>query len=41
MPFRTIMTWTDGQNTFELTDVETNAAIDPARFSRPAPFEAQ
>ncbi len=36
MPFRWTLTWLDGQDTFALTDVEPNVAIDPARFGRPA-----
>jgi hypothetical protein len=41
IPFRTIMTWTDGQNTFELKDVRPNVQIDAARFARPAPYKRQ
>jgi photosynthetic reaction center cytochrome c subunit len=36
-PFKWIATWTNGQATTELTDVQVNAAIDTARFARPAP----
>ena len=39
MPFRTVVTWTNGQNTIELSDVRPNVAIAPARFARPAPFK--
>ena len=39
LPFRILMTWTDGQNTFTLKEVRTNVAIDAAKFSRPAPFK--
>jgi hypothetical protein len=39
VPFRTVVTWTDGQNTITLNDVRPNVAIDAARFSRPAPFQ--
>jgi hypothetical protein len=38
MPHTILMTWTDGQNTFALTDIQPNVAIDAARFARPAPF---
>jgi hypothetical protein len=38
MPFKILMTWTDGQNTFELTDIQPNVAIPASRFNRPAPF---
>jgi hypothetical protein len=36
VPFRTVLTWTDGQNTITLREVRPNAAVDPARFARPA-----
>jgi hypothetical protein len=39
MPFKTVLTWTDGQNTIALNDVQPNVAIDAGRFSRPAPFQ--
>jgi len=39
MPFRTFVTWTNGQNTIELKEVRPNVTIDPARFARPAPFK--
>ena len=37
MPFRCLLTWTDGQSTIELTDVQSNVPIDAAKFARPAP----
>ena len=37
IPFKWIATWTDGQATTELTEVQPNAAIDASRFARPAP----
>ena len=37
LPFRWITTWTDGQATTELTEVQPNVAIDAAKFARPAP----
>ena len=39
LPFRTIVTWTDGQNTLALNDVRPNVPIDAAKFTRPAPFK--
>jgi hypothetical protein len=39
MPFRTVVTWTDGQNTIALREVRANVAVDAARFARPAPFK--
>ena len=38
MPFRSIVTWTGGQNTIELREVRPNVPIAEARFARPAPF---
>lgn len=35
MPFRFVVTWLDGKETFELTEVQPNVPIDPARFVRP------
>ena len=37
MPFTIITTWTDNQTTTEVTTIQANAAIDAARFNRPAP----
>lgn len=39
MPFRSVVTWTNGQNTIELKEVRPNVTIDPSRFARPAPFK--
>ena len=39
MPFHMRVTWTNGQNMIELAEVRPNAAIDAARFARPAPFK--
>jgi hypothetical protein len=39
VPFTLLMTWTDGQNTYSLTEVRPNVAIDTARFAKPAPFQ--
>ena len=38
IPFRMIMTWTGGQNTFQFNEVRPNVRIDAARFALPAPF---
>lgn len=38
IPYKVIMTWTDGQNIFLFSDVRSNVAVDAARFARPAPF---
>jgi len=37
MPFRWTSTWTNGQHTIVLSDVQANAPIDGTRFGRPAP----
>lgn len=37
MPFKTVVTWTSGQATIELTGVQPNVAIEAARFAQPAP----
>jgi hypothetical protein len=39
MPFRILVTWTNGQNTIELKEIRPNVTIDAARFARPAPFK--
>ena len=37
IPHTFTLTWLDGRDTFELTQVRPNAAIDAARFAKPAP----
>jgi hypothetical protein len=37
VPFQWVTTWTTGQATTELTEVQTNVPIDPAKFATPAP----
>ena len=37
MPFRWTVTWLDGRDAIELTEVRTNATIDASRFVRPSP----
>jgi outer membrane lipoprotein-sorting protein len=41
MPFRTIMTWTDGQSTIELNQVRPNVPVDASRFATPGNFQRQ
>jgi photosynthetic reaction center cytochrome c subunit len=36
MPFQWTVAWLDGQDTVQLTEVRANAAIDAAKFARPA-----
>ena len=40
MPFEWRLTWTDGQSTYKLDNVQPNAAIDPAKFAKPIPAAA-
>jgi hypothetical protein len=35
VPFRWVVTWLDGRDTIELTEVRLNVAIDTARYRRP------
>ena len=37
MPFRWTTTWTNGQATIELSEMQVNVPIDAARLARPAP----
>jgi outer membrane lipoprotein-sorting protein len=37
LPFKWIITWTNGQTTTELSQIQPNTTIDAARFNRPAP----
>ena len=38
MPFKIVITWTDGQNTISLNQVQANVPVDTARFAMPKPF---
>jgi outer membrane lipoprotein-sorting protein len=38
IPFHAVVTWTDGQDTFELSDIQPNVPIDAGKFATPAPF---
>ena len=37
LPFKIVITWTDGQSHLVLNDIQPNATIDPQKFSRPVP----
>jgi len=37
VPFRRVVTWTDGRSTIELSEVQPNVRIEAARFATPAP----
>ena len=39
MPFHIVNTWTDGQNTIVLKEIQANANIPAARFAQPAPYQ--
>ena len=36
VPFKWLLTWTDGQSTIELNNVQANVTIDAAKFNKPA-----
>jgi len=38
MPFKTVITWTDGQNTIMLSQIQANVPIDAARFAMSRSF---
>ena len=40
MPFKLIFAWTGGRDAIQLSEVQTNVAIDPAKFGRPTPSHA-
>jgi len=37
IPFRWTVTWTNGQSITELSEIQANAPVDPAKFAKPAP----
>lgn len=37
IPFHWVVTWTGGQSTMELNELQANVPIDAAKFSKPAP----
>jgi hypothetical protein len=40
VPFKILTTWTDGQTTVELSQVQLNATLDASKFATPAPASA-
>jgi hypothetical protein len=40
MPFRWTMTWLDGRENVELSEVQPNVGIDAAKFAKPTPPKA-
>jgi photosynthetic reaction center cytochrome c subunit len=41
IPFRRVVTWTDGRSTIQLSDVQPNARIEATRFAAPPPPKAK
>lgn len=37
LPFRWTTSWFDGRTNFEMSDMQTNVAVDAARFAKPGP----
>lgn len=37
LPFRWIVTWTNGRSTYQLEEVEANQPVDAGKFAKPAP----
>ena len=37
LPFHSVVTWTDGQTTIELSNVQPNVPVEASRFGKPAP----
>jgi len=37
MPFPCTVTWTNGQSTYEITQLQVDIPLDAARFAKPAP----
>jgi hypothetical protein len=37
MPFKFVITWTNGQTTIQLDDMQPNVAIGPEKFGKPIP----
>ena len=38
LPHHLVLTWTDGQNTYEFKQIRPNVPIEAARFARPTPY---
>ena len=37
VPFKRVITWTDGRSTIELSQVQPNVRVETSQFARPAP----
>jgi len=38
MLFHLVVTWTEGQDTYELNNIQPNVPIEAGKFATPAPF---
>jgi outer membrane lipoprotein-sorting protein len=36
LPYRWVVTWTDGRSTIELSELRANVPIDATKFAKPA-----
>ncbi len=36
LPYHTVVTWTDGQSTTQLSEIQPNVSIDPVKFAKPS-----
>jgi photosynthetic reaction center cytochrome c subunit len=41
MPFHMTFAWLDGRNAIQISDVQTNVPVEPAKFERPSPSKGQ
>ena len=41
VPFKRVVTWTDGRSTILLNQVQANAGVEAARFNKPSPPRAK
>jgi hypothetical protein len=41
VPFKRVITWTDGRSTIQLNQVQPNVRVEAARFTKPAPPRAK
>jgi outer membrane lipoprotein-sorting protein len=37
LPYRWVVTWTDGRSTIELSELRANVPIDATKFAKPTP----
>jgi len=41
LPYRWVVTWTDGRSTIELNELRTNVPIDATKFAKPTPIASK